>query len=77
MNLLNIRLSKTQLDTFSSLIGAGIFIVGAAVQYEFLPVKEGGFVGAILTAILGILTNRPATASPTTAQVERKNIQEG
>lgn len=72
---MNIRLSKVQLDKFSTFIGLAIAIVAAAIQFEFLPAREGGFAQAVLLAVLGFLTNKPASATPTTAQVERKNVE--
>lgn len=73
---MNIRLSKTQLDSFSNLLGLLIVITAAAVRFEFLPTREGGFAEAVLIAVLAWLTNKPATASPTTSQVENRNVRE-
>ena len=70
------KLSKTQLDNASTTIGLAIAILVALNTYDYLPKRESGCAIAIFSAIFGYLTNKPATAHPTTEEAEDKAIKD-
>lgn len=69
-----IKLNKSQLDNASTAIGLILAILIPLNTYDYLPKRETSCVIAILIAVGGYLTNKPATARPTTEEVEDKAI---
>ena len=68
------KLSKPQLDTLATLFGAIAGICGVCITQEVGNPKVVGTIGGISTVLLGAVSNRPATASPSTEDVEESNI---
>lgn len=74
---MRIRLNKRQLNEITNYLGLAIIITGAATEYKLIPVQHGGFIGAVLGGLVAFFTNMPASATPTTSQVENQNVREG
>lgn len=70
------KFNKYQLDLLGTILGAIAGIAAVLVTYDVVPKKVGGSVGGVATVLLGIVTQRPADASPTTEEVEEKEIHE-
>lgn len=70
------KFDKQQLDRLATFLGAVAGICGVLVANDVLPPKIGGSVGGIATVLLGIITQRPASAHPTTEEVEDKGVQQ-
>lgn len=68
------RLSKRQLDTLSTFLGLIAGITGVLTANKIIAENIGGTISGISLVILGYLTNQPASARPTTEDLERKNI---
>ena len=66
------KLNKYQLDLLATIFGAIAGICGVLVTQEVGDRKVTGTVGGVATVILGIITQRPADASPTTEDLEEK-----
>ena len=71
-----IKLNKSQLDSATTAIGLVLAILIPLNTYDYLPKRETNCAIAILVAVAGYLTNKPATARPTTEEVEDKAVQE-
>jgi len=65
-----IKLNKNQLDTLATIFGAIAGICGVLLTQEIGDRKTVGTVGGVSTVLLGIISQRPADASPTTEDVE-------
>ena len=66
------KLNKYQLDLLGTIFGAIAGICGVLVTTEVGDRKVTGTVGGVATVMLGIITQRPADASPTTEDLEEK-----
>lgn len=64
------KLNKNQLDTLATIFGAIAGICGVLLTQEIGDRKTLGTVGGVSTVLLGIVTQRPADAHPTTEDVE-------
>jgi len=67
------KFNKNQLDLLATIFGviAGICLV--LTNQQVGDRKLVGTVGGISTVLLGIITQRPADAHPTTEDIEEKN----
>lgn len=65
------KLNKRQLDRLASQLGLIAGIAGAIAANGIYP-KFFGTMSAIALVFLGQITQRPATAHPTTEDVEQK-----
>lgn len=70
------RLSKEHLDFFSTLCGLIVGVSGVLVANGVVNPKIGGTVGGIAGVCLGYLTNKPASAHPTTQELERQTLKD-
>ena len=66
------KLNKYQLDLLATIFGAVAGICGVLITQEVGDRKIVGTVGGCATVLLGIITQRPADASPTTEDLEEK-----
>jgi len=66
------KLNKPQLDFLGTVFGLVAGICGVLVTQEVGDRKVVGTVGGCATILLGIITQRPADASPTTEDLEEK-----
>ena len=66
------KLNKYQLDLLATIFGAIAGICGVLVTQDVGDHKVTGTVGGVATVMLGIITQRPADASPTTEDLEEK-----
>lgn len=73
MTLLLIKLNKNQLDLLATIFGAIAGICFVLTNQQVGDRKVVGTVGGIATVLLGIITQRPADAHPTTEDVEDKS----
>ncbi len=71
-----IKLNKSQLDNFTTIIGLLAGVILTLSTYDYLPKRESSCAVALLGALGGYLTNKAATARPTTEEVEDKAVQE-
>jgi len=69
------RLNKSQLDTWTTVLGLIIGISDALVTFEFVPARGGGLMRALGLVFLAALTQRPASDHPTTAEAEREELR--
>lgn len=67
-----IKLNKNQLDLLSTAFGAIAGICTVLTIQQVGNAKIVGTVGGVSTVLLGIVTQRPASAHPTTEDVEEK-----
>ncbi len=70
------KLSKPQLDILATVLGA---IAGICIILDTEEVGNRKLVrvtGGIATVMLGMVANKPATASPTTEEVEESTKKE-
>jgi hypothetical protein len=65
-----LRLNKRQLDALATVFGTVTGISAVLVSSGYLDQKLGGAIGGIFTVLLGVISNRPASASPDTAETE-------
>lgn len=65
-----IKLNKNQLDLLATLFGAIAGISTVFITQDLGDRKVVGTVGGCATVLLGIITQRPADASPTTEDLE-------
>ncbi len=66
------KLNKYQLDLLGTVFYAIAGICGVLVTQEVGDRKVTGTVGGVATVLLGVVTQRPANASPTTEELEEK-----
>lgn len=66
-----------QLDWLGTALGAIAGISGILLSNGVGNAKVVGTVGGIAGVCLGIITQRPATSTPTTEQVEDKEVGNG
>ena len=64
------KLNKYQLDLLATIFGAIAGICSVLVTQEVGDRKVTGTVGGVATVLLGIVSQRPANASPTTEDLE-------
>ncbi len=64
------KLNKYQLDLLATIFGAIAGICGVLVTQEVGDRKVTGTVGGVATVLLGVVSQRPANASPTTEDLE-------
>lgn len=69
-------LNKRQLDTLATVFGAIAGICLVLSNQQVGNSKIVGTIGGISTVLLGIITQRPADASPTTEEVEEEEIKQ-
>lgn len=67
-----IKLNKNQLDLLATIFGSIAGICTVLTIQQVGNAKVVGTVGGISTVLLGIVTQRPASASPTTEEVEEE-----
>lgn len=68
------RLNKNQLNLLGTIFGAIAGISGVLGTNEVISPKIAGAVGGTAMVLLGIVTQQPASAHPTTEDVEEKNL---
>lgn len=64
------KLNKNQLDLLATIFGAIAGICTVFVTQNVGDRQTVGTIGGVSTVLLGIITQRPADASPTTEDVE-------
>ncbi len=64
------RLNKNQLDLLATIFGAIAGIATVFITQDLGDRKVVGTVGGCATVLLGIVTQRPANAAPTTEELE-------
>lgn len=67
-----LRLNKPQLDLIATIIGLIGGCAGVLGANQIIDGKLAGSISGISTVFLGAIVQRPATAQPTTEQVEDK-----
>lgn len=67
-----INLNKRQLDLLGTVFGAVAGICTVLITQEVGSPKVLGTIGGVSTVLLGIITQRPTNASPTTEEVEEE-----
>lgn len=70
-----IHLNKNQLDLLGTIFGAIAGVCTVLATQQVGNPKVIGTVGGVSTVMLGIVTQRPATASPTTEEVEEEETK--
>lgn len=65
-----IRLNKNQLNTLATILGAIAGIATVFITQDLGDRKILGTIGGCATVLLGIVTQRPANAAPTTEDIE-------
>lgn len=70
-----IKLNKNQLDLLATSFGAIAGICTVLATQQVGNPKVIGTVGGVSTVLLGVITQRPATAMPTTEDVEEEEIK--
>ncbi len=68
--ILAIKVNKNQLDILATIFGAIAGICTVFITQDVGDRKVAGTVGGVATVLLGIITQRPANAHPTTEDVE-------
>lgn len=68
-----IKLNKNQLDTLATIFGAIAGICTVFVTQNVGDARAVGTIGGVSTVLLGIVTQRPADAHPTTEDVEERS----
>lgn len=69
------QFNKNQLDQLGTIFGAIAGIATVLTTQGVIDSKVGGSISGIATVLLGIVIQRPATAQPTTEQVEDQEIK--
>lgn len=64
------KLNKYQLDLLSTIFGTIAGLCGVLITQEIGDRKLVGTIGGFATVLLGVITQRPADASPTTEDLE-------
>lgn len=65
-----IKFNKPTLDALGTLFGVVAGISAVLGTFEVVSPRVAGAVGGIASVLLGVVTQKPATATPTTEQVE-------
>jgi hypothetical protein len=68
------NLNKSQLDQLSNLCGLVIGIATVFATNDVIPPKVGATITGIAGALACWLSNQPATAKPTTDDLEEENV---
>ncbi|WP_009631027.1 hypothetical protein [Synechocystis sp. PCC 7509] len=71
--MMMIKLNKNQLDLLGTIFGAIAGICAVLVTQEVGDAKTVGTIGGVATVLLGVVTQRPANAAPTTEDIEEQN----
>ena len=66
------KLNKYQLDLLATIFGAIAGICGVLATQEVGDRKVTGTIGGVATVLLGVVSQRPANASPTTEDLEEE-----
>jgi hypothetical protein len=66
------KLNKYQLNLLGTIFGTIAGLSGVLITQEVGDRKTVGTVGGVATVLLGVVTQRPANASPTTEDLEEK-----
>lgn len=72
-----INLSKPQLDKLGTFFGVVAGICAVLTSQGIGNPKVTETIGGISIVLLGVVTNKPATASPTTEEVEEPFEKDG
>ncbi|MGL4618346.1 MAG: hypothetical protein ACRCZS_04715 [Chroococcidiopsis sp.] len=67
-----IKLNKNQLDYLATVFGTIAGICTVLVTQEIGDRRAVGTVGGVATVLLGVISQRPTTSSPTTEDVEEE-----
>lgn len=70
-----IKLNKPQLDLLATIFGAIAGICTVLITQEVGNPKVVGTIGGVSTVLLGIITQRPASAAPTTEDLEEEETK--
>ncbi len=70
-----IKLNKKQLDFLGTGLGLIAGIATVLTTQGVISGKVGGTVSGVATVLLGYVVQRPATAEPTTEEVEEKQTK--
>lgn len=70
MILLLIKFNKNQLDLLATIFGAIAGICTVFATQKVGDIKVVGTIGGVSTVLLGVVSQRPADAHPTTEDVE-------
>lgn len=68
-----VKFNKNQLDLLGTIFGAIAGICTVFVTQKIGDIKVVGTIGGVSTVLLGIVTQRPADAHPTTEDVEENS----
>lgn len=68
------KLNKNQLDLLATIFGAIAGISTVLATQQVGNPKVIGTIGGVSTVLLGVITQRPANASPTTEDIEEEGI---
>lgn len=66
------KLNKYQLDLLGTIFGTIAGICTVLLTQDVGDPKTVGTIGGVATVLLGIVTERPTTAAPTTEDIEEK-----
>lgn len=72
LRYLQLKLSKPELDYFSTIFGLTATIFTILTTNEVIDKKLGTTVAGISASIVSVLINNPASISPTTEETETK-----
>lgn len=67
------RLNKYQLDFLGTVFGAIAGVATVLISSGYLNPKLGGAIAGVSTVLLGVVSNKPANASPDTSEAEEES----
>ncbi len=67
-----LKINKNQLDLLGTIFGAIAGICTVLLTQNVGDSKTIGTIGGVATVLLGVVTQRPASAAPTTEDVEEE-----